>query len=296
MNFRRLEQFECVSRLGSFTKASEELMIAQPSITTNIKKLEEELEIILFVRDTRSVELTAEGEIFLGKVKEILKLVNKTQAEMMELKEQGAKILNVGIPPVIGGRLMSRLYKDFGIIYPDIHIKILEMGSFGVCSAIECGEIELGFVVLRDSFEEKFKVVPQIHDEIYVLMSRENSLARLDKIPVELLHGKSIVQTPTHSYVRKRVDEEFAIYNVEPKIVHTPDQMMTVFNLVAEDVGISFVLGKQIDTINERASLIMRPFEKAISFTAGWIWKKDKKLSYAARKCIEFSKANVFNK
>ena len=102
MEFRRLEYFEAVARTGSFTKAAEELCVAQPTITTAIKRMEEELGVALLVRDKRSVMLTCEGKIFLEKVVDILERIEGSVKEMQEMSAANDWMLNIGVAPING--------------------------------------------------------------------------------------------------------------------------------------------------------------------------------------------------
>ncbi|NYE57541.1 LysR family transcriptional regulator [Carboxydothermus ferrireducens] len=98
MEFRQLEYFYAVSKLNSFTRAAEQLHVAQPSITIAINNLEQELKVQLFDRSKRKVVLTDEGKLFLQHVEKILKDVKKAQSELEDLKNYKKGVIKLGIP------------------------------------------------------------------------------------------------------------------------------------------------------------------------------------------------------
>lgn len=292
MDLKRLEYYEAVSRLGSFTKAAEELRVAQPSITAAIKKLEEDLGIVLLVRDKRSVVQTYEGTVFREKAVEILKLVRQTEADMEKLREDAPHILNLGIPPVLGSGIMALLYGPFKTRYPEVRVGIMELGSYGILQAVDNGEIEMGFVVLADEVQERYHTDSVLRGEIHALMSVENSLAKQNRVPIAALENENLFRLPSQSYVQQAVDRKMKELQVESHVLAAPTQMISAFNLVAHNLGVTFVLGEAITVVNDLEAVTSRPLEPSIPFSAGFVWRKGKSLSKEARTCIRFVKEN----
>ncbi len=294
MDIKKLEYFEAVSRLRSFTKAAEELHIAQPSITASINKLEDELGVALFVRNSRKVELTFEGELFRKKTLYLLKLFRETVDEMQALGSRARQVLHIGIPPMVGTQITPLLYGDFLPKHPEVTLDIYEDGSYAILEALKSDKIELGYIVLEESIEAKFNVYQTFQGEIHVLMNINHPLSKLDKIPIEMMKEVNLIHLPERTYIRKKIDAELAKVGLEPRILAVPDQMITTVNLVARNLGVCFVLGNSNNIVNERHTLTVRPFENPILFRTGFVWLKDRNLSEAARKCMKFMKERAF--
>ena len=130
MDFRQLEYFTAVARLRSFTRAAEELHVSQPTITTCIKNMEEELGIPLLVRDKRRVMLTYEGETFLVKARSVLEQFEQMIQDTQELACSYDQVLNMGITPVTGSFLNVILYNGFFRENPDIRHQVLELAAW----------------------------------------------------------------------------------------------------------------------------------------------------------------------
>lgn len=289
MDIRKLEYFEAVSRLGNFTKAAEELHVAQPSISNAIKSLEEELGVKLFARDKRNVALTYEGKTFRTKVVQILELVDNTVDEMRGMSKERNNIINIGIPPVVGGTILPKIFGDFQKNYPEIKIQILELGSNAIKKAIEDNEIDLGFYVLPKKKDDKLETIEVLKGDIKVVLSKDHPLASQDVIDIRDTLNEKIIHVPEHTFVRKNIDGQFKKYKVEPDILVVPEQLLNTLSLVEKNLGITFVLGEH-DIIRNNKNLEMKSFKEAINFKAGFSWKRDIDITLAMGKFIRFIK------
>ena len=288
MEFRKLQYFESVARWSSFTKAAEELHVAQPTITAAIKRMEEELGVPLFVRDRRSVVLTCEGEIFLGKVRDILGRIDQAVMDMQELGSQQDWTVNLGIVPISGAFLTAVLFKGFSSAYPQVRYKIMELGTYAIMDAIDQEEIDMGYVVLRDDMEEKYDICRVRKTELKVLVNIENPLAAKESLTVEEIGGENLIYFPKHSWVRQRMDAEFRRCRIVPKVITEPVQMIAVYSLVQHNVGISFAVGDVYQDMIRTEDIVSIPLAQPAYCETGFVWKKGKKLGRAARKCLNY--------
>ncbi|NCB92623.1 MAG: LysR family transcriptional regulator [Clostridia bacterium] len=288
MEFRKLQYFESVARLSNFTKAAEELYVAQPTITTAIKRMEEELGVPLFVRDKRKVLLTYEGEVFLEKVKDILKRFDQAIFDMQEMSANHEWTVNIGIVPISGSSLLAVLYQGLTEKYPNIRYKILEIGSYGIEDAIKRGEMDIGYLILRDNMQEKYNICRVHKSELKVLVHIEHPLACRQSLSVRDLKDEKIIYFPQHSYVRQKMDAEFQRCGVVPNIFAEPVQMISLYNLVQHNAGISFSVGEYYDSMIRSEDIVAIPLEEPVYCETGFIWKKGEKLNYAAQRCLEY--------
>ena len=113
MELRQLEYFYTVGKLNSFTKASEELCISQPSITISIKKLEDELGVELIQRSKKGISLTEYGEKFHIRIKEIFKDLNNAVLEIEDLKNSKREVINIGIIPMAGEEIYKKIFLHY---------------------------------------------------------------------------------------------------------------------------------------------------------------------------------------
>src|SRR3982750_1045197 len=103
MELRQLTYFEAVARLGGFTRAAEQLHVAQPAVSAQIRALETELGVSLFARTTRRVALTEAGELFLGRARRVLGELDGARTELAELAAVLRGRVTIGSMAVLGG-------------------------------------------------------------------------------------------------------------------------------------------------------------------------------------------------
>lgn len=290
MELRQLAYFHAVARYSSFTKAAEELHVSQPAITTAVKNLEDELLVKLFVRDKRKVMLTYEGQLFLQRTLPLLEQLNQAVHDVQKMSSDYDHILNIGLTPVNGARLAVDLYGGFSDIYPDIRFQLLEMGSFGILDAIDRNEIDIGYMVILDQARRDYDTCVIEKGVIRAVMHRQHPLASQAAVTVDQLKDVPIIALPSHTFLAKKIDEAFARQGLKPRVIATPQQMFTVFNLIRRNVAVSFTLGDTFASIVQADELVSIPLDPPIPFEIGFVWKHNRRLNSAARSCIAYAK------
>lgn len=286
MDLRQLEYFQMVSRLNNVTRAAERLHVAQPSITVAIKKLEEELGVQLFDRNQKKITLTSEGKIFLSRVEKILADVQDAVLEMHDYHEIKRGAITVGVPPMIGSFLFPKIFANFRKIYPNIDLTISEEGSLGIREMLEQGDLDLGIIILAR--ESKFlESIPISHNQILACLPHEHRLSLKKSISFSDLKNEKFIMLKEDTYHRQVILEECAKEGFTPEIILSSSQIETIRGLVANGLGISFL----IDSIAKRKKdLISIPLSDPIKIQIALAWKKDKYLSKASQAFIEFIK------
>lgn len=284
MDLRKLEYFEAVARLSSFTKASKELNVAQPSITNAIKNLEKELQIDLFMRDKRNVALTPEGEIFLKRVSKILKDCQAAADEIRDLAEKKQWQLRLGIPPTLGAEILQKLYCDFIQEYPKVILSIMEIGSSESRERLEKREIDLGYMVLEPGLP--FGMMTLDRGEVMALMNCGHPLSGRDRLSLMELKDEMVINQPPFSYIQRRIVREYGRQGIEMKCMTAPGSIISTYNLVAHGGCITYVLGNHYKHLVKEERLMAVPLNPPICYEAGFAWNKEYPLNKAAKACI----------
>lgn len=119
MDIRHLTYFMEVAKHKSFTKASESLHLSQSTLSKVVKSLEEELNIELFDRSAKNIQLTDTGEIVLTEAEKILESLDDLSHHLYDLMNLKQGKIKVGIPPIIGFVFFPKIMKGFKGLYPD---------------------------------------------------------------------------------------------------------------------------------------------------------------------------------
>src|SRR5919206_2384511 len=147
MEMHQLAYFESVSRHLHFTRAAEELNVAQPSVSQQIRKLEDELGTPLFHRMKRRVALTEAGTLFLRHTRAVLQQLEEARVEVQELSGLRKGSLAVGAPPSVGTHLLPKALAAFSQSHPGITLAFREAGSRTLLKLLEEGELDLAVVI-----------------------------------------------------------------------------------------------------------------------------------------------------
>lgn len=284
MELRQLEYFQRVCRFNNITRAAESLHVAQPSITNSIRKLEDELGVILLDRSKKQIKPTTEGKVFLERINDILRLVEDTATEMKDYRLLKKGNLKIGIPPMIGTYLFPYIFVNFKKLYPQIKLYIYEKGSLETRIMIEKGTLDLGIVIISE-LSKQLETMPISQSEVLVCLNKDHHLCKKETLSFEDFRTEPLIMLKEGFYHREKIMEYFKKYRINPNIVLSSNQLQTIKSLVIQGIGISFLLKEIVENDTRIVSL---PLEKSMKVTIGLAWKKDRYLSNASKGFIEF--------
>ena len=165
MSLIQMRYFYEVCRLQNMSKAASFLHVSQPTISVALADLEKNLDLKLFTRDGKKLELTPEGQIVLNKISPILKNLEQMDKEFEALANKQNKI-KFAVPLQIGVRLLPLLYEEFPKEYPGVELEIIEVGGVQAMQMLEDGEIDLAI----SNYDTKY--YPNLH---YILLKKNEA-------------------------------------------------------------------------------------------------------------------------
>lgn len=286
MELRQLEYFLTVSKLGNFTRAADHLYVTQPTITNAIHNLEEELGIKLFDRK-RKVELTADGQFFLARVEEIMELVNQSLLEVNELKNLNKGVIKLGIPPMIGAYLFPGIYTNFKKAYPQVELQVVEEGSRDMYCLLKNGELDLGIIILPDQCDS-LHTIPITTEQIVLCAAHYHRLSQAKTVDFNELQDEQFILLKDDSFTRQAVINECRKADFEPHVIFSSNQYKTIEGLVANGVGISFLMSQ---VAKNSTNFTTVPLTHPMNITIGLAWPKKKAISRATEAFISFVKS-----
>ncbi|MEW9673735.1 LysR family transcriptional regulator [Ammoniphilus sp. 3BR4] len=283
MELRQLQYFQMVSKLNSITRAAELLHVSQPSVTIAIQKLEEEIGVQLLDRSQKRLSLTVEGRVFFLKIEDILNRLDDTISEMKNYRDLQTGILNIGVPPMMGSFLFPSIFSEFRKLYPHLELSIQEEGSLVIHQKLESGELDIGIVnISRPSPRIETLMITQ--EEIVAVFPINHPLVNNTAISFEQLRDQPLI-IPKDTILQQVLLEKCQEHQFSPNIILQSSQLETIRRLVAQGVGISFLLDKIAYDDNHTVAL---PFENTLYLEIGLAWKKDKYLSKTSQAFIRF--------
>ena len=280
MELRVLRYFLAVAREQSISAAAESLHLTQPTLSTQLKALEEELGKQLLIRGSkgsRKVLLTEEGQILRKRAEEILSLVHRTEEEITCSEEVLVGDVYIGAGETDIVRLFARTATAIQKEHPDVHVHIFSGNADYVLENLDNGLIDFG-LVFGEPDPQKYESLPiSQRDSWGVLMRRDAPLAQKEHITPEDLWDKPLILS------HQRGDDFRWLKREESqlRIVATYNLVYNASLLVDEGLGYALCFDKLINTCG--SSLCFRPCAPPLESSAHLVWKRYPVFSKAAK-------------
>ncbi len=284
MDLRKLEIFRAVAEKHSFARASDCLYISQSAVSIAIKKLEDELNLQLFVRSNKSVELTAEGAVLLRHARRIMSQAADARLELSEMKELKRGQVRVGIPAMLASYYFPGYLVRFKREYPGISVVIIDEGTKLIREHIEQGLLDMG-IINMDDVTDAIDAHMLIHEEMLLCTSPSHPLARKRAVRIPQLRDQPLILYREGYFLKEIVSQMFADNHVEPEIDFETNLVQLMKTLVLSGLGVSFCLRS---VLREESRLVGVPFSPRLKLQFGLAWKKNAYLSRANHAFAEF--------
>jgi len=191
MDFR-LKVFKKVANKLSFTKAANELFITQPAVTKHIKAIEEEFKTKLFNRKGNRIELTEAGDILLKYAKDIENIYNRIDFDLSALKQKQIGTLRIGSSSTMTQYILPELMANFKARFKDMSVSVINGNTEQIEKALKNNEIDIG-IVEGQSKRSEFDYIEFMKDEIVLVVSSTNKLAKKEKITLDELQNIPLI-------------------------------------------------------------------------------------------------------
>lgn len=291
MELRVLQYFLAVAREQNISAAAQSLHLTQPTLSRQLKEMEEELGKQLMVRGSRKIVLTEEGMLLRKRAEEILDLVGRTEKEIAQSDDTVSGDIYIGTGETDGMRQIARTAKQLQEHSPGIHFHIVSGDAVDVCERLDKGLLDFG-VLLGDIDKIKYHYLElPMKDTWGVLMRRDSPLAQQERILPQDLWDKPLI-------LSRQVDNKSGLYRWlgrEPEQLHTVATYNLIYNaslMVDEGMGYAFTLDKLVNT--RGSQLCFRTLEPKLELGMYLVWKKSQIFSKAAELFLERLREQLF--
>jgi len=236
MDLRKLEIFACVAQLQSFSKAAQQLHMAQPAVSIAVRKLEEELNHQLLERHKRSIRLTSQGEIALKKALEILQQVGELKDSMNELDNLLRGELSIACPSMLATYYFPQLLGNFLGQHPGLTASIIQSGTPKIETMLLQDEVELGVITVQGK-HEGLEVIPLIKQQVVVCVGEQHPLKDRKRINIKQLNHASMVLYQADYFIRQKLDNLCKQEDVTLDIRMQSNFLPLLTNMVKNNLG-----------------------------------------------------------
>ncbi|SFJ64357.1 LysR substrate-binding domain-containing protein [Bradyrhizobium sp. cf659] len=271
MDFRQLRTFSCVAELGSLSKASDTLRVAQPALSRQIKLLEHELRVDLFTRNGRGMVLTDAGRLLLARTSGIVRQIDQIRDDIQSAKGPPSGQVVLGLVPTVSCVLSARFARRCVETFPGISLRIVESYSGHLVEWLHRGEMDLAILYGR-SADLHLNVQSLGRDNIVAVGPRGCGLARKKSVDVGWLLRQRLV-LPSHSHgLRALIEHAAAQRKIKLNVQLEADSFRVLTSLVEEGLGFallppSSVHGEVADGRLETA-VVSKPMTRELIFAS----------------------------
>lgn len=252
MDIDQLRYFLQTAERGSFTGAAEELGISQPALSRSVQRLEMELGLPVFVRKTKSIELTEAGELLRERAQQILSLVDDTKAEICDDGKSGR--IRVGSIPTIAPYLLPPFLKSFADEFPDVSVVIHEETTDKLIRSCIQGDVDLAVLAMPVPHAKYLSVEALADEELFLVLPCDDPLVDKKKIHVQDVRERRFVMLDEHHCLSNDIASFCHRKSFQPAVTGKTNQLSMVQELVSLSHGISLVprMARDVDSSDRR--------------------------------------------
>lgn len=240
MTLQQLQYFRVLAKIQHYTKASEELLISQPSLSYAIAELEKELNISLFEKHGKKIKLTRYGEFFLSYVEKSLDTIDEGIRMLKILVDPSTGKVNLGYIYSLSSSFVPQLIENFykNETNEAITFNFIQNLNNIILEDLRNGKTDLAFCV-KPSKDTSY--VPILKQDLYLIVSKNHPYASRKEISLMEVKDESFVFLNKKSGLRQMLDDLFEDMGITPRIVFEAEECNAVLSFVALNFGISII-------------------------------------------------------
>ena len=287
MELRQLRYVAAVARHRHFTRAAEELHVAQSALSHQVRRLEAELGVELFARTSRRVELTEAGELVAARAGRVLGELEALQGDLDRLGGLVRGRLRIGGMPVLGPLDFAGLLADFRALHPGVEVRVREDALDETVARLRRDDLDAAFAsVAADALPEDLACEQLATEELVAIAAPGCALARRRRVALDALAGEPFIAFQEGSALRRAVDRALAAAGVSPDRAFESNELPTVRSLAARGLGVSIVPRSFAEMPGAEVAVLALspPLERPIAL----LWRAGRRLPPAAEAFVAF--------
>jgi LysR family nitrogen assimilation transcriptional regulator len=261
MDLKQLAYFVRVAELGSFTKASQALDVAQPALSRQVRLLEVELRQNLLVRNGRGATPTEAGRLLLEHGRGILHQVERAREELGRVRGALAGRVAIGLPPSLARVLTVPLTRAFRLQLPEASLSISEGLSATMQEWLATGRLDIA-VLYNARPAPEIEITPLRDEELLLVQKRPAGLAEeppAPALPLAEVARLPLVIPSRPNAIRMHVETEMATIGCRPNVVLEIDGVSAILDLVADGAGAALLSRNAVDSSIRPSAYQTRP-------------------------------------
>ena len=281
MDIRTMQYYLAVVREGTISAAAQTLHVAQPSLSRQMKELEEELGVSLFARGNRKITLTEEGMVLRKRAEEMVRLMQMTEEEISQIKNHISGSVRIGAGESWSFHYLSRAAADIAAAHQDIRFHITSGDTQDLMDELNNGLIDFAVIFTEVDHTLYQSIELPAEDSFGLLMPKDCPLAEKSEICLSDLRGLPVIISRAAEPYLTGVGGVSSL-----NVVATYNLVYNASLLVEDGLGYAICFDKLINTTGD-SPLCMRPLVPSMKSAGYLIWKKYQVFSPAVQMFID---------
>ncbi len=266
MNFRDLHYLIAIAEFGHFGNAAEACHVSQPTLSTQIKKLEDELGVVLVERTNKQVLLTNIGQQIVAKSQQILSSVDEMRELASQHKDPEAGTLRLGIIPTLAPYLLPRAMKAIEERFPKLKVLLYELQTPDILKKLPAGKLDAALLALPVD-HAALESTPVFDEPFFAAIPRKHKLAKLKQLALEDLVGNNILLLEDGHCLRDQALDLCRKVGADEAEGFRATSLETLRHMVASGNGITIIPELAIESSYSHSKRIRYiPFKDPIPF------------------------------
>lgn len=271
LTLKQLRYFEALARHGRFRHAADACAISQPALSMQIKELEEELGGNLFERGAREVRLTAFGQLFALRVRDILRAVDELGDLARASQDRLLTRVRIGVIPTIAPYLLPAIISDLNKTFDNIEIQVRETLTAKLVHEVAQGELDLAVVALPVSQPSLTEI--KLFEEEFLLVRRREDEGKPVPEPEALREMRLLLLEEGHCF-RDQALSFCGIESTRPREIMEGSSLSTLVQMVSAGIGVTLIPEMAVPVETRSADVSISRFRTPQPLrTIGIIWR-----------------------
>ena len=242
MDLRQLRYLVALAEEGSFTRAAASEHIAQPAVSQQIRRLEDELGLALVERTTRRVRLTDAGELLVVRARRIMAELDSAEIELQALRGMQGGHVTIGAMHTMGPVDLTLALALFSERHPEVQFTVREQSSEEMAEMLRVDELDLAFLSVTERVESHGLGLYQlVSEELVVLLPREHRLAKRRQVRMAELAGEPFISFREGARLRELLLWAGHEYGFEPRVTLESNESRRIRRLVSRGLGVAIL-------------------------------------------------------
>ena len=295
MELRQLRYLVALAEERNFTRAAEHEHVAQPALSQQIRRLEEEVGLALVERTTRRASLTDAGELLVVRARRVLAELEAADTELQALRGLTSGHVTIGAMHTMGPIDLSLVLALFNQLHPDVELTVREQSSEELAQMLRVDELDLAFLSVTERIESHGLGLQQlISEELVVLLPLDHRLARRRQVRMAELAQERFISYRQGARLRELLEGAGRHAGFEPRVTLESNESQRIRRLVARGLGVAILPRSDVEG-HEHEVVMAFLTDPVLSRDITLAWREGRRHAPAATELLRLARETFGN-